>query len=85
MNVERKIMPAWLLQDENYLAQSDKDTYINRSILSLLSVLAKIRRQDGQQTRQFYGHPALKIAVTLLLITLLSLSKSFAFVIMVKK
>jgi len=81
MNVERKIMPAWLLQDENYLAQSDKDTFIDKSILSLLSVLAKIRLQDGHKPRQFYGHPALKIAVTLLLITLLSLSKSFAFVI----
>lgn len=74
-------MPEWLLQDENYIPQSDKDTFIKKSILSVMGVVARIRTQSGYKTDKFYINAAFKVAFTLMLITLLSISRSFAFVI----
>lgn len=76
-------MPEWLLKDENYIPQSDKDTFINKSILSLLNVLSRIRAQSGYKTDRFHVNTFLKVAFTLLLIILLSISRSFIFVIIV--
>ena len=76
-------MPEWLLKAENYQAQADRDTFIEKSILALLSVLARIRRQGGSKSHQVALNPALKMAVAFILIVLLSLSRSFTFVVIV--
>ena len=76
-------MPEWLLKDESYIPQSDKDTFINKSILSLLSILSKIRTQSGYKTDKFYVNAAFKVAFTFMLVTLLSISRSFTFVIII--
>lgn len=73
-------MHEWLLKDENYIPEGDKDTFINKSILSFLSVLAQIRRQSGCKADIFNVNPAFKVAFTFFLVILLSLSKSLAFV-----
>ena len=39
-------MPEWLLKEENYMPLKDKDTFINKSILSLLNVISRIRAQS---------------------------------------
>jgi cobalt/nickel transport system permease protein len=72
-------MPEWLLKQENYVPLSDKDTFINKSILSLLQVLARIKSGDAVKTDKFRVGAALKVAFTFLLILLLSLSRNFAF------
>ena len=46
-------MPEWLLTDENYIPRMDKDTFINKSILSLLGLLSRIRAQSGNRTERF--------------------------------
>jgi cobalt/nickel transport system permease protein len=74
-------MPEWLLKDENYIPKSDKDTFIKKSILSVMGVVARIRTQSVYKTDKFYINAAFKVAFTLMLITLLSISRSFAFVI----
>jgi cobalt/nickel transport system permease protein len=74
-------MYEWLLKDENYIPQGDKDTFINKSILALLGVLARIRRQSGCKADIFNVNSAFKVAFTLLLIILLSVSKNLAFVV----
>ena len=76
-------MPEWLLKDENYIPQLDKDTFINKSILSLVSILLKIKTQSAYKTDMFNVNPDFKVAFTFMLITLLSMSRSFAFVIII--
>lgn len=76
-----QVMPEWLLKNEKYTPQSDRDTFIDKSILSLLGVLSRIRAQSGYGTDRFQVGAVWKVAFTIFLIVLLSLSRSFAFVI----
>ena len=76
-------MPEWLLKNENYIPQSDKDTFVNKSILSLLSVLSRIKQQSSYKTEKFHVSAVLKVAFTILMIALLSISRSFTFIIIV--
>jgi len=76
-------MPEWLLKDEVYLSQTDKDTFINKSILSVLSVLSRIRAQGSSKISKYSVNAALKVAFTFALITLVSFSRNFSFVIVI--
>ena len=75
-----KAMPEWLLKDENYIPQLEKDTFINKSILSLLGILSKIKNQSGYKIDMFNVNAAFKVAFTFMLLILLSMSRSFTFV-----
>lgn len=72
-------MPEWLLKSENYAPEADKDTFINKSILSLLKVLSKIRAQSGYKEDKLFVSPVFKLLFTLLYIVLLSVSQSFTY------
>ena len=76
-------MPEWLLKEEDYIPASDKNTFINKSILALLKVLARIRTQSGYAADRFYVNAVFKVLFTFLLVVLLSLSRSFAFVFVI--
>lgn len=76
-----KDIPKWLLENENYVPQSDRDTFINKSITSLLSVLSHIQRQSGHKTDLFGINAAFSVIFTILFIVLLSVSRSLVFVI----
>ena len=76
-------MPEWLLKDEEYFPQLDRDTFINKSILSLLKVLSKIRAQNSYRSSKLSVNAALKVAFTFLLIVLLSVATNSIFVIII--
>lgn len=74
-------MPEWLLTESNYIPLSDKDTFINKSILSLLGLISRIRNQGGYKKEVFRVSAVLKVIFTFVFILLLSLSRNFTFVI----
>jgi ABC-type cobalt transport system, permease component CbiQ and related transporters len=76
-------LPVWMINQENYIPQTDKDTFVNKSILSLLGVISRIRSQDNHKTEIFKVNATLKVTFTFLLILLLSLSRSFLFVLII--
>ncbi len=76
-------MPEWLLKEENYIPQADKNTFVNKSILSLLNILSRIRNHTGYSTEGLHVSAVLKVAFIFLLIVLLSISRSFTFTIIV--
>jgi cobalt/nickel transport system permease protein len=76
-----KDIPEWLLGNENYVPQSDRDTFINKSITSLLSVLSHIQRQSRHKTDLFGINVAFSVIFTILFIVLLSVSRDLIFVI----
>jgi cobalt/nickel transport system permease protein len=76
-------MPKWLLNGENYIPTTDKDTFINKSILAMFGILSKIRTQE-RSTKEIFGISAvLKVFFTFMLIVFLSLSQNFTFIIVI--
>ncbi len=78
-----KLVPDWLLKNEEYTPLPDKDGFINKTILSLLRLLARVRTQSGYTVPLFPVNAVLKVACTFLLVLLLSLSRSYTFVFVV--
>jgi cobalt/nickel transport system permease protein len=78
-------LPDWILRSEEYAPRADADGFIDKSILSVLGVLAKIRNRAGdrKEDRGPAVHPAVKLALSLLLILLVSLSRSIYFLAIV--
>lgn len=74
-------MPEWLSKEENYIAEADRDTFVNKSILSLLGVLSRIKAQSEYEKDSFNISASLKVIFTFMLVLLISFSKSFAFII----
>ncbi|MEI8201010.1 MAG: energy-coupling factor transporter transmembrane component T [Eubacteriales bacterium] len=82
-SAEMQDMPQWLLKEENYYAQPDRDTFINKSILSLLGILSRIKTQGAGAAGKYSVNAAFKVAFTFLLLIMLSVSQSTSFVIVV--
>jgi cobalt/nickel transport system permease protein len=76
-------MPEWLLRDENYTPVSDKDTFVSKSILSLMGVLSRIRTQSRYNADKVRINTALKVAFTFMLVLLTSITKNFTFTIII--
>lgn len=74
-------MTEWLFREESYKPQSDRDTFINKSILSFLHLLSRMKSQGAAGTDIFKVNAAIKCAAVFLLAILLSLSGSFAFAV----
>lgn len=76
-------MPDWLLKDEIYSPQIDKDTFIDKSILSVLSILSKIRTQSPSKSAKYSVNAAFKVVFTFVLILLVSFTTNFSFLIII--
>lgn len=74
-------IPSWLAVPEDYQARKDRDSFVTRSILSVTSVLAHFRLDDGKGTRLSASAPA-KLLLGLGCILLTSLSTNYAFVLL---
>lgn len=76
-------MPEWIYSNENYIPLTDKDTFVNKSILSVFHVISRIRMQDSVGNSRFKINVSLNVFFTFLLIVLLSITRSFIFVVIV--
>ena len=76
-------MPEWLLKKDDYIPQKEKDIFINKSILSILGMLTKIRLQTEAKGNKFGINAVVKVLLTLVTIILVSISRNSAFVIFV--
>lgn len=74
------MLPQWLLRDEQYFPERDRDIFIDRSIRTLLTLLSRLRQREGGSEEKVRVNPGVRLGSTLLLILLLSLSRDFLFV-----
>jgi len=74
-------LPEWLLKTDSYTPVRDRAAFVDKSILSLLGVLSKLRRQSIQNRNAYSVNTFFKLAFTFLLIALVSISRSFWFVV----
>ena len=79
--MDKSALPGWLRESENYSPRADSDRFLDKSILSFLGALAAIRTRAGEPAagRAQGIHPALRLASSLGLILLVSLSRSLFF------
>jgi cobalt/nickel transport system permease protein len=78
-----QVLPEWMQESESYEPRADRDAFVNKSILSLLLILSKIKAQDSGKASKYQVNVTLKVAYTFLLVVLLSISRSFTFVILI--
>ena len=74
-------LPAWLGQTQDFQPGRDRDGYVQRSLLSLGGVLAQLRLDDGRSGR-FSPSAPVKLLLGLGCILLTSLSRNYAFVVL---
>jgi cobalt/nickel transport system permease protein len=72
-------VPPWLLVDEEYSPRSDKDAFIDRSILSFLGILSRARTRGGKEEGRAPIDAFFKLIAAFLLILLVSLTRSVIF------
>ena len=70
-------LPKWLAQSQQYEPKTDRGAFVDKSILSVLKVLSKFHAQPSLKTGK--AQAGIKLGFSLLLIVLLSLSRSAAF------
>ena len=73
-------MPQWLTQPENYEPPTDKDRFIDKSIVSFIGLISKIKQQSGRESDLLWVSPVFKLLFTILYIVLVSSSRHFTFV-----
>lgn len=74
-------MPEWLLKKDDYVPIKDKDTFIDKSILALLKVISKLIFKAERKKNIFGINAILKVISALMLIILVSVSRSLLFIL----
>lgn len=78
------MIPEWLSQHEKYQPEARRDRHIDKSLLSIIGILSRIRTGSQQNTHFIYRvNPAVKFICTLATILFLSLSRSGSYVLLV--
>ena len=75
-------MPDWLLKDERYAPRADREAFLDRSILSFLGLLSKGRPRGGKEAGTGRMEPLVQVVSVLVVILLVSLTRSPAFLAM---
>ena len=64
---EKTEIPDWMCRQEEYNPSADKEAFLTRSTKSVLSVLARLKFDEGKDGR-FSATPSLKLFYTILYI-----------------
>lgn len=76
-------MGEWLFKEEEYTPKEDKDAFINKSIISFLSILSQIKKTDNiKRDKGIYNiSPVLKLGFTVVLLVFMSLTRSAFYIL----
>ena len=77
---EKTELPSWMCQEEDYTPSGDKEAFLTKSTKSVLSVLSKLRFNEGKDGR-FSASPSLKLFYTIVYIILTACSRNYLFVL----
>lgn len=76
-------MPEWLLKKDDYVPSTEKNTFINKSILSILKMLAKFKYSSKNEFNRFKANAVTKLVSAILIIILVSLTRSMGFILII--
>jgi cobalt/nickel transport system permease protein len=74
-------VPSWLTESSEYEPDGSKNGFIDKSILSFLNVISRMRAGASVSSGKYKVNAAFKLAFTFVFILLVSLSRSFAFIL----
>jgi cobalt/nickel transport system permease protein len=77
---EKKNIPQWLLKPDEPFEVGKKERFIEKNILTLFKLLAAIRSRSSDHCFLSRIHPALKLFSLVVLLFLISLSRSMVFI-----
>ena len=77
---EKTGIPSWMCQEEDYTPSGDKEAFLTKSTKSVLSVLSKLRFNEGKDGR-FSAAPSLKLFYTIFFIILTASARNYLFVL----
>ncbi len=72
------VLPVWLVQPEQYVPRSDKDTFIEKSINAILQLMKKLNLMDGA-VQALPGHPLVKLFHAIIISVLVVMSYRMSF------
>ena len=75
------MIPKWLSEKDNYIPKEEKNLYIEKSIFSFIKTISIIRQNKSQDKLLYLINPNLKVISTILNIALISISRSFAYLL----
>lgn len=73
-------MPEWLLKDDEYVPNGDKNAFIDKSILSILNILTKFRRHTKHRVNKLQINSFIKLISAIIFIVFVAVAKNFSFV-----
>ncbi len=77
-------MEDWLLKKDEYIPKVDKDRFIDKTIVGLLSILSLIKRSNKISSNFIYNlNPSMKLVFTIINIIFLSMSKNLMYILVV--
>ncbi|WP_196593315.1 energy-coupling factor transporter transmembrane component T [Pectinatus sottacetonis] len=76
----QKNMPQWLFSSDNYIPVPDKEKYISKTVLELISKLSMLKKQKTIFSKSLFS-ASFKIVYTFLLILLISLAHNMGFLL----
>jgi len=75
------MIPEWLSEKDNYVPKEEKNLYIEKSIFSLIKIISIIKQSKSRDKFIYLINPTLKVISTILSIVLISLSRSFSYLL----
>ena len=77
------MIPKWLSEKDNYIPKEEKNLYIEKSIFSFIKTISIIRQNKNQDKVIYLINPTLKVIATILNIVLISVSRSFVYLLII--
>jgi cobalt/nickel transport system permease protein len=69
----------WIFKEDDYIPDKGTSPHIEKSILSVLGILARMRREISEKTGFYSISPAVKFFFTLLTVILLAITRNYVF------
>jgi cobalt/nickel transport system permease protein len=76
-------MPEWLLKKDDYTPANESNTFITKSILAILKMLTKFKYTTEHKVNRFGINTITKLISAILLIIMVSTSRSLGFIILI--
>lgn len=76
---ERRDLPEWLLETDEYIPTGNKDGFINKSILTVLGVISRIRSQSMISATKYQINASVKLLCALMLVVFVVTSRQTSF------
>ncbi|MCM8709808.1 energy-coupling factor transporter transmembrane protein EcfT [Clostridium sp. SYSU_GA19001] len=77
------MIPQWLFEKDNYIPKKEKNTYIEKSIFSLIKIISIIRQNKSSDKLIYLINPTLKVISVLVMIICISISRSFIYLLII--